>query len=147
MGAWSSSAPFDGDPRRLLGVLTEIESIERWSPVPFRLAAGEGRLRVGQRVTVEGVLLGRSIRFDVEVDRADERGLSLRARGAFEMNVDYRINAAAGTVSASVQTRGRGPLSGVVASVANAMLSAGALERVLRRVVNEAVLPASPIAA
>jgi hypothetical protein len=147
MGAWSSSAAFDGDPQQLLGVLTEIDSIERWSPVPFRLANGEQRLRAGQRVTVEGGLLGRSVSFDVAVNRADERGLSLRARGAFEIDVDYRIDRDAGTLAASVQTRGRGPLARVLSSAANAMLSAGALERVLRQVVNEAVASAACLAA
>jgi hypothetical protein len=147
MGAWSSSAAFDGDPQRLLRVLTEIDSIERWSPVPFRLADGADRLRAGQRLVVEGVVLGRSVSFDVEVDQADERGLSLRASGAFEIDVDYRIDRAAGTVSASVGTRGRGALARVLASAANAMLSAGALERVLRRVINESNPPAACLAA
>lgn len=147
MGAWRSSAAYGGDPQQLMEVLTEVEAIERWSPVPFRLATDADRLRAGQQLTVEGAVLGRSVRFDVEVDRADERGLSLRASGAFEIDVDYRINPVAGTVSASVEKRGRGALARVLAPAANAMLSAGALERVLRRVVNEAVLPLDRVAA
>lgn len=85
-------------------------------------------------MSVEGGLLGRNIRFDVDIDRADDAGLTLRATGPFEIDVDYAIDVG----SARVETRGGRPLGRLLASAANAMLSAGALERVLRRVVREA---------
>jgi hypothetical protein len=37
MGTWTTSAKFDGNPQALMAVLTEVEAIERWSPVPFHL--------------------------------------------------------------------------------------------------------------
>lgn len=147
MGTWTSSAVFQGDPRQLLAVLTEIESIERWSPVPFRVADGADCLRAGEQVAVEGALVGRAVRFRVDVDRADEAGISLRASGAFEIDVDYCIDREAASVVASVQARGRGALARILASVANAMLSAGALERVLDRVISEAAVASACVVA
>jgi hypothetical protein len=138
MGTFNSTARFDGDPEELLALLTEIEEISRWSPVPFQLAGGERRLRAGDEVFVEGGLLGRNVRFRVLVDQADERGISLRASGAFEIDVDYVIDPAASRVSARVETRGGRTFGRVLVSAANAMLSAGALERVLGRLVREA---------
>jgi hypothetical protein len=143
MGTYNSTATFDGDPRHLLSVLTELDAIERWAPVPFDLLGGRDRLNKGDELVVEGGLLGRKVRFRVEVDRADQTGLSLRASGAFEIDVDYRIDSDAAKVSARIETRARKPLARLLAGAANAMLGAGALEHVLRRVIREAALAAS----
>lgn len=138
MGTWTSSATFEGDPRSLVSLLTEVDAIETWSPVPFRLSDGADSLRAGERVEVEGALLGRGVRFRIDVDQADERGISLRAKGPFEIDVDYTIEAASSTVQARVETRGGGLAAKVLASAANAMLAAGALDHALGRVVGRA---------
>lgn len=140
MGTWESNTRFDGDPRRLAELLTDVEAIESWSPVPFRVEDDVASLRAGERVAVEGALLGRGVRFSVDVAQADAGGLSLRASGPFEIEVDYRIEPASSTVSARVQTRGGGPKAKLLASAANAMLAAGALDHALRRVVRQAAL-------
>jgi hypothetical protein len=131
---------FDGDPRHLVAVLTELDAIERWAPVPFDLLGARERLNEGDDLVVEGSLLGRKVHFRIEIDRADQTGLSLRASGAFDIDVDYRIDLDAASVSARIETRARKPLARLLAGAANAMLGAGALEHVLRRVTREAAL-------
>lgn len=138
MGTWTSTATFEGDPQSLVTLLTEVDAIETWSPVPFRLSDGAESLRAGERVEVEGALLGRGVRFRIDVAQADERGVSLRAKGPFEIDVDYSIEAASSTVRARVETRGGGPMAKVLASAANAMLAAGALDCALGRIVGRA---------
>ena len=145
MGTWRSDATFEGEPRRLLAALTEVEAIEHWSPVRFHLDDGVQCLRAGEEVAVEGALLGRGVRFRVEVAQADEEGLSLHARGPFEIDVDYSIEPESCTVSARVATRGGGPKAKLLASAANAMLAAGALDHALRRLVRHAT--STPMAA
>ena len=138
MSTFESTRTFNGDPEQMIATLTEIDAIVRWTPVPFQIADAGARLRAGDRVRVSGGLLGRTVRFDVDVDRADETGLSLRASGPFEINVDYRIDRERGHLSARVRTRARRPLGQVLASAANAMLSAGVLDRVLAQLIREA---------
>jgi hypothetical protein len=138
MGTWTSSATFEGDPQNLVALLTEVDEIATWSPVPFRISDGADALRTGEQVEVKGALLGRGIRFRVDVDQADDQGISLRAKGPFEIDVDYRIEAASSTVQARVETRGSGPLAKALAAAANAMLAAGALDCALGRIVARA---------
>jgi hypothetical protein len=147
MGTWTSTAVYEGDPKQIIDLLTDIEAIESWSPVPFRIADGPGRLRSGDEISVEGALLGRSLSFHIDVDQANQDGLSLRARGAFEIDVDYTIDPSAARVSARVETRAGKPWGRVLASAASALLSAGTLDRCLRRIVAEATLATASLAA
>jgi hypothetical protein len=135
MGLWKSSAGFDGDPRRLISALTDVETIRRWAPVPFNVDGSGAVLQVGDDLEVSGGLLNCRVHFDVHVDRADLQGLSLRARGAFDIDVHYRIDMDAGRVDATVRTAAKGPLPRLLASAANALLSAGVLDRVLAAIV------------
>jgi hypothetical protein len=145
MGVWASSTKFEGDPRELAASLTRVEAIERWSPIPFKLGSHLDTLRTGEQVDVEGSLLGRGVRFSVDIRRADDHGLSLLARGPFEIGVDYAIEPASSTVSARVVTKGGGPRAKLLASAANAMLAAGALDHALRRIVGQSELAGAPI--
>jgi hypothetical protein len=138
---------FDGDPQALVRVLTEIDSIESWSPVPFRLGDGVARLCAGDQLTVEGALVGRGVRFLVNVEQADDEGLRLCARGPFEIDVGYTFEPEHSNVAARVETRGGGAFTKLLASAANALLSAGALDRVLSNVVRQAALGPVPAAA
>jgi hypothetical protein len=147
MGTWTSSATFEGDPQELMSLLTEVDAIETWSPVPFRVSDETTRLRAGERLEVEGALLGRGVRFRVDVARADEDGVSLRACGPFEIHVDYLIEASSRTVEARVETRGGGPMAKVLASAANALLAAGALDHALRRIVGAGNTAGAAVAA
>ncbi len=138
MSTFESTRPFDCDPQQLIAALTEIDAIERWTPVPFHIADGADRLRAGDRVRVDGGLLGRTVRFDVQVHTANASGLSLRASGPFEIAVDYCIDSERRRLRARIQTRARRPLGQVLASAANAILGAGALEQALARLIREA---------
>lgn len=138
MATWVSKTRFEGDPENLVAGLTDIEAIERWAPVPFRLDSDARRLRSGDQLGVRGALLGRAVHFTVEVVQADHNGLRLRAHGPFEIDVDYQIAHASSTLSARVETRAGGPKSKLLASAANALLAAGALEHSLRRVTRQA---------
>jgi hypothetical protein len=146
MTAWTSNATFEGDPQQLLDALTEIEAIERWSPVPFRVEDEIASLRGGESIGVEGVLLGRGVHFQIDVAHADDTGISLRARGPFEIDVDYTIRPDSTKVEARVETRGRGAVGRLLASAANALLSAGVLDHTLRSVMTQAAARPAPIA-
>jgi hypothetical protein len=145
MGIWESNTNFEGDSGLLASTLTDVEAIESWSPVPFQVQDDVVSLRAGQKLAVEGALLGRGVCFTVDIAKADGAGLSLRASGPFEIDVEYCIESACRSVSARVQTRGRGPKAKLLASAANAMLAAGALDHALGRVVRHAGL--EPVAA
>jgi hypothetical protein len=138
MSTFETTQNFDGDAEQLMLALTEIDAIERWTPVPFEVdEGGNARLRAGEQLQVHGGLLGKRVSFEIAVDRADETGLSLRASGPFEIDVDYNIDAERGQVRARVETRARRLPGQLLASAANALLTAGALDRVLRQLVRE----------
>ena len=62
--------------------------------MPFELRGSAERLFAGHELAVEGAFLGRPVGFRVEA--STERtapGLSLRASGAFDIDVDYQIDA------------------------------------------------------
>lgn len=134
---------FEVDPRRVAAVLVDPEAIERWSPVPFRVTGHNGdRLNAGHRLTVEGALAGRRLRFEVHIARADETGLTLRATGPFDVEASYAIEPESSCVSARVETSGAGLRGRMFASAANTFLSAGILDDALARLVDEANQPA-----
>lgn len=139
MATWISTTSFDEDPQQLGIALTEVDAIERWSPVPFRIAEERPRqLCAGAQIAVEGVLVGRGVRFDVAVERAGANGLSLRAYGPIEIDIEYIIDRDVGRLTGRVDTRGSGLLARLLLAATNALLSAGALDHALHRIVREA---------
>ena len=144
MRTWTATTTTAARPADVLDVLTDPDAITGWAPVPFELEAMDGRrLRAGTTARVRGRLAGRSVGFDVCVQEADERGLSLVADGPVGFDVAYQLApAGAGSeVRASVSVRpGRGITGRLLAEATGALLSAGALQAALSRVVREASL-------
>jgi hypothetical protein len=138
MRTWTATAPAAARPAAVLDVLTDPDACARWAPVPFDVESGR-RLRAGTRERVSGRLAGRRVGFDVEVHKADETGLALSASGPVDFDVDYRLGGS--QVHASVSVRPRGGFTGrLLAEATGALLSAGALQNALSRLVHEAAL-------
>ncbi len=137
MRTWTAQALTDAHPEDVLLALTDPDAVARWSPVPFDVEDDDvRRLRAGTRTRVSGRLAGVRVGFDVEVERADENALRLRASGPVSMDVEYDVAraGAATEVRASVSIRpGRGLLSSVMAEATNGLLRAGALDTALDR--------------
>jgi hypothetical protein len=130
-----------GDPDEVLTLLTEPDSIARWSPIEFDVVdyCGE-RLRPGDRVRVAGRLAGRSLAFDVDVAQADSGHLALTATGPIRLDVDYHAIATAGRgsdVRAKVTVSGKGLLGRVLAQATDALLASGALAMAVGRIARE----------
>jgi hypothetical protein len=141
MRTWTATAPAAAHPAAVLDVLTDPDACARWAPVPFDVESGR-RLRAGTRERVSGRLAGRRVGFDVEVHKADETGLALSASGPVDLDVDYRLGGA--QVEASISVKPRGGLAGrLLAEATGALLTAGALDESLLRVVREAQAAAS----
>jgi hypothetical protein len=148
MGTWSTSATVDGRPEHVLGVLTDADACERWSPVAFEVD-GARRLKAGSRARVGGSIVGRRVEFDVEILHADDRRLALRAQGPIEIEARYdaRPCGPATRLDAEVSVRSRGGLMGrVMAGAADGLLAAGALDSALRRIADE-MAPSRALAA
>jgi hypothetical protein len=142
MRTWTATTTTAARPVDVLDVLTDPDAITGWAPVPFELEEMEGRrLRAGSTARVRGRLAGRSVGFDVCVQEADERGLSLVADGPVGFDVAYEL-APAGTgseVRACVSVRPAGGLTGrLLAEATGALLSAGALDAAVSRIGREA---------
>jgi hypothetical protein len=138
MRTWTATA--DAHPAAVLNVLTDPDACARWAPVPFDVESTR-RLAAGTRTTVSGRLAGQRIGFDVEVHEADETGLALSADGPVGFDVDYRLEPApkGSNVRASVSVRPGGGLRGrLLAEATGALLTAGALQSALSRLVREA---------
>ena len=145
MSTWTEQLTAQAAPAAVLDVLTDPGACERWAPVPFEADRCGSRLRTGSRTRVVGRLAGRSVGFDVEVFRADEEGLALRASGvggAVSLDVIYRLRplpcGTASEVCASVAVRGDGFAGRVLAQATGALLSAGALRTAMARIAREA---------
>src|SRR5436305_9401062 len=96
MGTWRSEIDVRAEPERVLETLTDIGACEAWSPVGFDVdGVDSGRLRTGAKVGVTGAIVGRRVRFCVEIVRADSERLVLRAAGPVEMLADYVVQPAA----------------------------------------------------
>jgi hypothetical protein len=140
MAEWSSSTEVDAQPDRVLGVLLDPEACRRWAPVAFDVDGAAERLSTGTRARVAGRLLGRELRFDVDILRADERGLALTARGPIEIEARYEAEPVARRtrLRASVSVRGRGFTGGLLSRATEGLLAAGALDHALGRIAAEA---------
>jgi hypothetical protein len=142
MSTWTEHLTAQAAPAAVLDVLTDPGACERWAPVPFEADRRDDRLRAGSRTRVEGRLAGRRVGFDVEVLAAGEDGLSLRATGPIDLDVEYRLRplggGSASEVRASVAVRGDGLTGRVLAQATGALLGAGALRTAMTRIVREA---------
>ena len=149
MRTWTATTTTAARPQDVLEVLTDPEACARWAPLPFDVEELNGRrLAAGSRARVSGKLAGRRVGFDVEVNEASGRGLSLAADGAGgvpSFDVMYELAAVAGgsEVRASVSVRpSRGLAGRLLAEATSALLSAGALEAAVSRIAREAVATA-----
>jgi hypothetical protein len=138
---WRSQIDVSVEPDSLLETLTSVEACEAWSPVRFDVeGARAGRLRSGAKVDVSGAIVGRRVRFSVEIVRADRERLVLRASGPVELVADYAVRPAArgSRVHAAISVhRGTGG-STMAARAISVMLGAGALNHALVRIAREA---------
>jgi hypothetical protein len=142
MATWETRTIVHGAPEDVLEVLTDPSAARRWSPIGFELEQIEGdRLRSGSRAVLSGKLAGRGVSFDVEVIKASDGQLELRAVGPVEMDVAYdAILADEGTseVVASVAVRSGGGLIGrMLSSATDALLASGALNIAVQGVARE----------
>ncbi len=141
MATWETRTTVMGDPEDVLEVLTDPCAAQRWSPIGFELEHIEGdRLRSGSRAVLSGKLAGRSVKFEVNVLKASDGQLELRAVGPVEMDVAYDAVAADdGTeVIASIAVRSAGGLIGrMLSSATDALLAGGALGVAVQGVARE----------
>jgi hypothetical protein len=141
MATWETRTIVNGAPEDVLEVLTDPSAARRWSPIGFELEQIEGdRLRSGTRAVLSGKLAGRGVSFDVEVIKASDGQLELRAVGPVEMDVAYDAIAAgdATEVVASVAVRSTGGLFGrMLSSATDALLAGGALNVAVQGVARE----------
>ena len=141
MGIWETRTIVNGAPEDVLEVLTNPDAARRWSPIGFELEQIEGdRLRSGTRAVLSGRIAGRGVSFDVEVIKASDGQLELRAIGPVEMVVAYDAIAAgdATEVIASVAVRSAGGLLGrMLSSATDALLAGGALNVAVQGVARE----------
>jgi len=138
---WTASRFVPAEAPAVLASLTDPELIGVWAPIDFEVDGLEGRrLRSGSHAWVNGSLGGVSAEFEIDVLRADERGLRLAARGPVGLDVDYRIAPAETGVMVEAEItlqRERGLSGRVLRAATGALLSGGALDRALRRLAGE----------
>ena len=127
---------------QVMRVLTDPAEIRGWSPLPFDVSDLDGgALATGSEARVSGCLAGLSVGFDVTVHAADADGLRLTADGPVSFDVAYalRPSDAGSEMSATLRLdRSRGLTSRLIGKAAEAMLSAGALERATSRIATSA---------
>lgn len=143
MADWTSRTTFTGDPQRVLELLTDPQEAQTWSPVEFTLDdAPRDRLHTGDVTHVAGQLMGRRMSFDVEIFKASDGKLRLRARGPVEIEVEYGVVArddGSGELTAWIAVSSAGGLIGRLAATAtDAVLAAGALDATVRKIAQAA---------
>ena len=139
MGNWTAKTTFMGDAERVLELLTDPEEAHTWSPIEFTVDDGEGgRLRTGDVTHIAGQLAGRRMSFDIEVFKASDGQLQLRASGPVEIEVEYGVvsrDDGSGELTAWIDVSSAGGLMGrLVASATDAVLAAGALDAAVRKI-------------
>jgi Polyketide cyclase / dehydrase and lipid transport len=140
MSIWSTYTNVSGSPDDVIAVLSDPDSIRRWSPIDFRVDGIDGdRLEAGSRARVSGRLAGRSASFDVDVDQADDGRFALTASGPIDLDVEYEAfdDGDSTQVWATVEVRGGGLMGRLLAQATDALLAAGALDRALGRIASE----------
>jgi Polyketide cyclase / dehydrase and lipid transport len=140
MGRWTAHTRVARPPDEVLSVLTEPEAIARWSPVDFQLLDFDGeRLLPGDRVHVQGLLVGRPLEFEVVVRHADAGRLALTATGPIRLDVEYLATPGedGSEIHASVAVSGQGLWGRVLAQATDTLLAAGALRAAIERIAQE----------
>jgi hypothetical protein len=141
MATWETRTTVMGGPEDVLEVLTDPCAAQRWSPIGFELEQIEGdRLRSGSHAVLSGKLAGRSVKFEVDVIKAGDGRLELRATGPVEMDVRYDASPFGDMteVIASVAVRSSGGLMGrLISSATDALLAGGALNLAVQSVARE----------
>jgi hypothetical protein len=142
MNTWHSQIDVRAEPEQVFETLTDVSACKAWSPVGFDVGDLEtGHLHSGSKVAVSGAIVGRRVRFCVEIVHADTERLLLRAAGPVEMLADYVVRPAAGgsRLHAAISVRrGAGRGARVAAHATSILLGAGALEQALARIAHEA---------
>jgi hypothetical protein len=143
MGNWTSRTTFSGDPVRVLELLTDPEEARTWAPIEFTLDGGESaRLRTGDVMHIAGQLAGRRMSFNIEVFKASDGQLRLRATGPVEIEVEYGVvsrDDGSGELTAWIAVSSAGGLMGrLVASATDALMAAGALDATVRKIATAA---------
>jgi polyketide cyclase/dehydrase/lipid transport protein len=150
MHAWRSQIDVGAQPGQVLETLTDPHACEAWSPIGFEVdGLKPGPLRAGNRLAVSGAIIGRRVRFCVEIVHADRERLVLHAAGPVEMLALYLVRPApAGSrIDARIEVRrGRGRGARVVCRATAILLAAGALDRALERIAFEAERRARTVA-
>ncbi len=138
---WTARRFIAAEPSEVLAALTDPEFITLWAPVDFELEGLRGRrLRSGSHVTISGSLAGVTAEFEIDVLRADEEGLDLRARGPVHFEVTYRfVPERQGTIiAARIKLDCEPGLNArVLRAATGALLSGGALDRALGQLARE----------
>jgi len=140
MSTWSTNRTVGGSPAAVIEVLSDPETIHRWSPIDFELEQLDGdRLVTGSHARVAGRLAGRWTEFDVEVSAAGGGRFALTASGPIHIEVEYEAFGSGGGTDlwATVSVTGRGLIGRVIAQATDALLAAGALDRALGRIASE----------
>lgn len=140
MGTWTAQTEMGGGPDQVMQMLTHPGAIARWAPIPFELVDFDGeRLRAGDKVTVCGLLAGRSLEFEVDVAEAQDGRLALAATGPIRIDVEYVARAVSRgcEVRARVEVSGRGLIGRMLAGATDALLAAGALSSAVGRLARE----------
>lgn len=149
MSSYETTIETTASAEQVLAVLTDPSAIRSWSPVPFELEGGAGRLEAGRDARVSGSLAGLRVGFDIHVHVADESGLRLTAEGPVSFEVFYGLapgpSGEGSEVNATVSlNRARGITARVVGKATETLLAAGALEGAAARIASaaEAAVPA-----
>jgi hypothetical protein len=139
----------DGEPERVLDVLTDPDACRRWAPVDFEVEGHAARLQAGVQTRVAGRMAGREIGFDVRILESDVRRLVLHATGPVHIEARYDAvpEGPRTRLCASIAVRNAGGLIGrVLSGATDALLAAGALDKAMARIAGEVETAAAPAA-
>lgn len=132
---WTARRFIRAEPPEVLQALTDPQLISLWAPVGFEVDGLCGRhLRGGSHAIVNGSLAGVAAEFEIDVLRADEAGLELRASGPIDFEVAYRLVPESGGVLVHADVKlGRetGLNARVLRAATGALLNGGGLDRAL----------------
>jgi len=138
MRTWTANTTVTTTPSRIARVLTEPDAIRDWAPVDFDVEGlASDRLEAGATARVSGRLAGREVGFDVDVQRADAKGLALAASGPIDIDVAYHVRPVpeGAELEAEISVGGGKGLGGrILAQATGALLSAGALDVAVGRI-------------
>jgi carbon monoxide dehydrogenase subunit G len=148
MARWTTCTTIDGEPERVLDVLTDPDACRRWAPVDFEVESRTARLQAGLQTRVAGRVAGREVGFDVRTLESDARRLVLHATGPVHIEARYDAvpEGRRTKLCASIAVRNAGGLIGrVLSGATDALLAAGALDQAMARIAGE-VETAAPAA-